>query len=565
MCSDPKSFQSASISPLSSIPVSSDADTNVGEADYVVVGGGLTGCAIASLLSQDEPSLHILLVEAGNDASDDPKTKDVSGAFALAGSNLDYNYRTTPQTNTNNRVHTVTAGRVLGGGSILNYGLWARGDAADYDQWAQMVGDRRWSHKGLLPYFKKSEKHFQAKQAPEHRGSYGPISVTSVFESDPNRRYGLREPIKSAWEEQGLKLNPYGDCGSLNGICEALENWNNGERQPSNIAYSLKGVEVLAGAVVHKISVIRSSGGRLKASNIVLEDGRKIKARKEIVLSAGTIKTPQLLMLSGIGPASLLSTHGIPVVQENCEVGKNYFDHFALFQLWKLRNPEKGLSMGGSGWDHPAFAKGLPCDWTINEGTPSDMLIPATQLDAAKGKTNEQSDLDPVRARVETMVFYSPLGAPVPMDGSYIVTSTMLLLPTSRGDLQVTSSSPRDPPKVNPNFYDTNMDRVALQHGVRRVMETLTKTETGKKYVEREEAPEGMPSLSTDSSDGDIDARIRSAGMSHAHAAGTAAMGKVVDSRLRVYNIAGLRVADASVLPLAIGGHPQATLYGLAE
>ncbi|KAL8665434.1 MAG: hypothetical protein Q9168_007706 [Polycauliona sp. 1 TL-2023] len=560
-----ESLQSTLGGLLPSRLTSAQTDTNVDEADYVVVGGGLTGCVIASRLSQSNSNYQVVLVEAGIDASDNPLTKDIGGAFALAGSDLDYNYKTTSQANTKDRVHTATAEKVLGGGSILNYGLWARGDARDYDQWAATVGDKRWSYTGLLPYFKKSEKHFQAGQAPENRGSDGPMRITSVFESDPKRRYGLREPIKAAWEESGLHENPYGDCGSLQGICESLENWNHGERQPSNLAYCLKKVRVLTSAVVHKVDMVDELQGRPRASSVTLADGRQIKARKEIILCAGTVKTPQILMLSGVGPAALLSSHGIPVVQDNAEVGNNYFDHFALFQIWKLRNPEKGLSTGGPGWDNPAFFKGLPFDWTINEGTPSEILRPAMQRDATNGKINDQSLLDPAKSFVETMVFYSPVGAPVPVDGSYVATSTMLLTPTSRGNLQIVSSSPNAAPAIDPNFYDTEVDRTALTHGVRRVLKTLLQTQSGAEYIEREEAPEGMSGLDADSPDADIDARIRMAGVSHAHAAGTAAMGKVVDSRLCVYGIAGLRVADASVFPVAIGGHPQATLYGLAE
>ncbi|KAI4219890.1 MAG: hypothetical protein L6R36_008007 [Xanthoria steineri] len=565
MLSKSEKLQSTLKGLVPSTLASSKVHPSVGEVDYVIIGGGLTGCVIASRLSQHDPNLQVLLVEAGIDASENPLTKDIGGAFALAGSDLDYNYKTSPQTNTNDRVHTATAGKVLGGGSILNYGLWLRGDARDYDQWAKLVGDERWSYKGLLPYFKKSENHVKAKQAPEHRGSDGPIRITSVFESDPKRRYGLREPVKAAWEEMGLQENPRADCGSIQGICESLENWDEGKRQPSNLAYCLENVRVLTSAVVHKVIITGDPDGNLKASNVVLADGRQIQVRKEIILSAGTIKTPQILMLSGIGPAGLLSGQGIPVVKDNAEVGNNYFDHFALFQTWKLCNPEKGFSTGGPGWDEPALSKGLPFDWTVNEGIPSSLLRSAMRMDAANGKMNDESLMDPAKAFVETMVFYSPVGAPVPVDGSYIATSTMLLVPTSRGSLQLVSSSPEDPPAIDPNFYDTKVDRTALIHGVRRVLRALLQTTSGNEYVEREEAPEGMPSLSADSSDAEIDARIRMAGVSHAHAAGTAAMGKVVDSHLRVLGIAGLRVADASILPVAIGGHPQATLYGLAE
>lgn len=175
-------------------------------------------------------------------------TRDLGGAFALAGSELDYNYKSTPQPNTGDRVYPIIAGKVLGGGSILNYGGWARGDISDYDQWVKTVGDERWSYKGLLPYLKNSENHFEAKKDPEQCGYDGLMWVTSVLQSDPKRRYGLREPIKVTWEELGLKQNPRGDSGSLTGICEFLENWKDGQRQPSNLAYSLEGVRVVTRA-----------------------------------------------------------------------------------------------------------------------------------------------------------------------------------------------------------------------------------------------------------------------------------------------------------------------------
>ena len=535
------------------------------EVDYLVIGGGLTGCAVAARLHQGDPSLQILVLEAGTDATDNPQTRGLAGALTLAGSNLDYDYKTAPQPNTNDRTHTITAGKVLGGSSILNYGGWARGDASDYDQWAQIVGDERWSYTGFLPYLKKAERHFDARQNLEHRGLDGPIHVTSVAESNPKYRYGLREPIRSAWEELGVQCNPNGDCGSLAGICELLGNWRNEQRQPSHSAYGLRASHYITGATVHKIIFTRDQTGNPTAEGVVLTDGRQYKARKEIILSAGTIRTPQILMLSGIGPANLLSKFDIPLLFENPEVGRNYFDHFALFQLWKLRNPEKGLSMGAEKWDDQNTYRGLPCDWAVNEGTPPDLLGPALQADMKSGKVADQSLLDPRRCLVETMIVYSPVGAPVPVDGTLITSSVMLLLPTSRGSVRIRSASPTESPVIDTKFYDTETDRTALIHGVRRVINLLLGTSIGKSYIESETAPPEMPPLTEASSDADIDSRIRMTGLSHAHSAGTAAMGKVVDSELRIKGVKGLRVADASIFPTPIGGHPQATLYGVAE
>ena len=216
-------------------------------------------------------------------------------------------------------------------------------------------------------------------------------------------------------------------------------------------------------------------------------------------------------------------------------------------------------------WSDPAFYKGLPCDWAVNGGVPLHLLEPALRADAANGKLSDVSLLEPKRCHIETMVVCSPVGAPVPMDGSYIATSVMLLVPTSRGSVSIVSTSPDDAPAIDPNFYDTEFDRSALIYGTRRVTTALLGTSAGQAYIDSEGAPPGMEPLTMESSDADVDARIRMAGLSHAHSAGTAAMGKVIDTHLCVRGVKGLRVADASVFPVAIGGHPQATLYGVAE
>ncbi|KAL2216849.1 putative glucose dehydrogenase [Thermoascus aurantiacus ATCC 26904] len=538
------------------------------EADYIVVGGGLTGCAVAARLKQGNPSLDVLILEAGVDPADNPNTKSFTGCLALLDSDLDWAYQTVPQANIQNRVHTIHAGKTLGGGSVTNLGGWARGDAKDYDQWAKVVGDDRWSYKGLLPFFRKSERFFDSKADPEQHGFDGPICVTSVSASDPQRRYPLRDPVRAAWEELGVKYNPDSCSGSTAGLCEYLENWHDGQRQPAHLAYGLEGVRVITGATVHRVVFSKDADGQQVASSVLLADGRQFTARKEIILSAGAVRTPQILMLSGIGPADTLSKHGIPVVSENPEVGKNLLDHFCLYQVFKLRNPEKGFALGSPLLADPAYFKGLPADWAVNEAVPSHLLEPAVQEDEASlAKTRSTADtralLDPGRSHVEILVVYTSLGPP--MDGSLITTSTMLLLPTSRGTITLASASPSDPPVIDSNFYSTHADRVSLIYGTRRVLQALLDTAAGKEYIESEVPPPGMPPLTPQSTDEEIDARIRAAGVAHYHPEGSAAMGEVVDPELRVYGVRGLRVADASVLPLAIGGHPQATLYALAE
>jgi choline dehydrogenase-like flavoprotein len=536
------------------------------EADYIIVGGGLTGCVVASRLKQADPHLEVLILEAGADESDNEATKTFASLFSLLDSDLDWSYKTTPQKNTAGRVHPVHAGKALGGGSVTNFQGWSRGDARDYDQWAKMVGDKRWSYDGLLPYFRKSETFFDRDADPAQHGFHGPIHVAAVSEGPSGRKYPLRKPISDAWLEVGETLNPDGCSGNLAGVCEFYESWHNGRRQSANEAYSLQRVARITEAVVHRVEFTKTHRERI-ASGVVLADGRRFKARKEVILAAGALRTPQVLMLSGIGPHDTLEKFDIPTVVDVPQVGTNLTDHFALYQLYKLRNPERGLALGSPVLSDPSFLQGFPCDWAVNQAVPRDILGPALRKDEQTGHTTgDESLLIPGRPLVETLAFYASGGVPgVPTDGSVIMTSVMLLGATSRGVISINSADPTDPPLVDANYFDTEVDKVTLIHGVLRTMQALLTTSALEEYIETEMPPPGMAALSASSSDAEIEARIRATGLAHHHSSGTAAMGTVVDTDLRVNGVRNLRVVDASVLPISIGGHPQATLYAVAE
>lgn len=281
-------------------------------------------------------------------------------------------------------------------------------------------------------------------------------------------------------------------------------------------------------------------------------------------MATGALKSPQLLQLSGIGPASLLASHSIPLVHDAPSVRANLFDHFAFFQVFKLRGPERGLSLGHPNLTDPAFMKGIPLDWRVNEALPTTLLHQAL---AADGDSLDSQDLGKNgRPHVETMVLYHPFVPGIPVDGSFVGTSVMLTLPTSRGTVRLASSSSDDQPLIRPNYFATAMDRAVLVHGVRRLLQCLTGTAAGKDFVEGEVAPvPGMEPLTLESSIEEIEDRIRAVGSPHFHPAGTCALGSVLDPELRVKGVRGIRVADASVFPAPVGGHPQATLYALAE
>ncbi|ETS75371.1 hypothetical protein PFICI_12315 [Pestalotiopsis fici W106-1] len=525
-------------------------------ADYIVVGSGVTGSVIASRLSESSPKLKVILFEAGADPSGEPAAAGFLSGLALQNGQFDYASASEPVPTTANRMHTLSAGKALGGGSILNYGGWLRADAADYDEWADVVGDRRWSHEGLKPWLRKSESYYDRAADPEEHGFDGNMHVTSISASESGeRKYPLRETVKDAWLELGVPLNLEKKDGFIGGLTEMYENSREGMRQPSNTAYSLAGVDVHTETAVHKVIFSGTT-----AMGVQLVDGRKVSARKEVIICAGAYRTPQLLMLSGIGPSDVLKEHGIPLVHESSHVGQNLHDHFAIYLAFRLRDPSLGYALGSPLWQNPALYKALPWDWIVSQALPSEII---GRHENAKNKEK--------RNLYEILTAYVPPGIPgIPVDGTHIATSTMLLLPNSRGSVSIRSAKPDDAPLVRPNYLSTPFDTDTLVHATRQTLRLMLATEHMKPIVEGETPPsgdglDGLQPITIDSTDEELEERIRRTGMQHSHSGGTAAMGSVVDGYGKVLGVDRLRVADASIVPIPLGGHPQATLYAMAE
>ena len=532
-------------------------------ADYVIVGGGLVGCVIASRLSQNDE--EVILLEAGPDATGNPAARFFLSGLSLQGGELDYAYPSDPVATTANRVHHLSAGKALGGGTVINFGGWLRGDAADYDEWAEVAGDKRWSYKGLKPWFVKSEKFYDSGADPQEHGFDGPMYVTSIAAADEGqRKYPLRETVKDAWAELGVPHNVDRENSASVGVNEMHENSNKqGMRQPSNVVYPLDRAKVFTSTPVYRVIFDGTEAAGIKATGVELVDGRKVTARKQVIVSAGAYQTPKILMLSGIGPSTDLANHGIPLVHESPYVGQNLHDHYAIHLAFRVRDPSLGYAFGGASFPHdPAFLKGLPWDWIANKPLPGEIL------------SKHQHETKPgweKRNVYEVLTAYVVPGIPgIPIDGTHLATSTMLLLPTSRGSVTIRSNSPTDLPRVQPNYLSTQLDRDTLVHATRTTVKLLTATENLKQIVESESPPvkeglEGLAPLTVDTSDEAILERLQRTGEQHQHSGGTAAMGKVVDGEGRVFGVTGLRIADASIIPVPLGGHPQATLYAMAE
>ncbi|KAK9769645.1 putative Glucose-methanol-choline oxidoreductase [Seiridium cardinale] len=259
----------------------------------------------------------------------------------------------------------IVVGGGLGGGTVINKSMegvsmmtnmfsttqWVRGDRVDYDEWAQIVGDERWGYDGQLPYFKETETHWTFANAYQH-GYHGNQKIQSALST--NRSSPLREKVYQAWHEIGLKDAPYmdNDGGEPIGICDYSENRNKGRREIASAVYPLDGVTVSTQTLVANIILYRpDSESEYVVKGVRLANGTEILGR-QVLLSAGAIRTPQLLMLSGIGPIGELAKHAIEHKVESPDVGRNLADHVLIQQFRKIKNPDQDWAVRS---DNPIF------------------------------------------------------------------------------------------------------------------------------------------------------------------------------------------------------------------
>lgn len=512
--------------------------------DFLIAGGGTVGCVLAARLSHAGHT--VALFEAGPEDYSEQVMSPLA-APTLHRSPLEYNFTSTKQPNLAGRQVPNYGGRLLGGSSAVNYANWTRCHSADYDAWAALVGDMRWSYAGLLKYFKKTEHHHDQSGSPEVHGFDGPIHTTAG-----TRKYPLREPLGTALSEAGLRSNADANGGCPFGYALLTENWRNGKRQPAGKIYDLSKTTVFTDAVVTNIIIDKE---RKLATGLHLLDGRTFAAGKEVLVCCGSFKTPQLLMLSGIGPLEHLTSHGIRGIVD-LPVGQNLHDHLTATMYWKLRNPERGLAIGHPDFMKPEFMEGNPIDWIVTSSIGDD-----SKGSRSNGTLSTDPPTSEARGHVEFFISYAPIAAPYffnhSLAGTHISSPILGLLPTSRGSVTLASADPTADPVIDPTYMNTEKDRQAMRTGVRLLLRTMLDTNAGRAIVEEETPPPDLPPLSSSSTDEEIDRRLAAIGMSFYQGGGTAAMGSVVDTELRVKGVKGLRVVDASILPLPLAGHYQ--------
>ncbi|OAP59416.1 hypothetical protein AYL99_06714 [Fonsecaea erecta] len=541
--------------------------------DYVIVGGGVAGLVLASRLSKllsPSDTKQILVLEAGTDPSTTDHILTSHGIHLARTSPHSYQLAISPNPNLNGRDTTVPVGKALGGSAAINGGAWTRGPKSDYDLWAKIVGDDSWGYDALLPYMRRVESAVvpegMAKDETQH-GYDGPLKLTPIRALWPSRKYPLRESVQKMWEEAGVRYIPDGNAGDQNGLVEFVEVWANGARQLPSKVFDLSKVDVRTMSVVQRVTFAKVEGLEHPVANGVdLVGGEHVVANKEVIVCAGTYHTPQVLMLSGIGDPAELAKHGIHTTASNLEVGRNVADHLAAGINWKLKYPEKGLSIGSPLFVDPSYFSGWPLDF-IEFGALDELA----RLEALT-KTQEERDLllRPDASHMEIATLYAAMGKrftglDAPLDGSYISTVVAYLTTTSRGSITLQSATVEDPPAIDMNWFATDTDRFGLRESLRKAASVHLETEAGRSFISHEVAPEGYACITKDTTDEEIDNRIAEFGYSFDHPMGSCAMGKVVDSHCRVMGVRGLRVVDASVFPVPMACHPQSVVYATAE
>lgn len=516
--------------------------------DYIIVGGGNAGCVLANRLTASEKH-SVLLLEAGSGRQS--FWVPIPAGFSKLLSTTTHNWlmRSEPEEATKNRRIPIPLGKGLGGSTLINGMIYVRGQPQDYDGWAQR-GCPGWAFDDVLVYFKKIEDY--DGKAGDLRAKDGPLPITTVKE-----RPELAEAFISAGEAAGLPRNPDYNADSQDGVGYYQVNQKNGRRVSAKDAYlePARGRSKLRIVTNARVTRVELDQGRATGVTVRTEDGEvRYTARAEVVLCAGAIHTPHLLELSGIGDPEVLKRAGVGIRHPLPGVGRNYLDHYCTRMNWRVSQPitlnEQSRRLG--------LVKAVAEYFTRRTG----ILTLGTGL--AHGFLRTRDGLD--GPDIQLFFIHASYGnaAERKLDTQPGMTvGVTQLRPQSSGCIHLRSPDPHDQPAIRPNFLDAEEDRRCMVEGMK-----MTRDLIDRKPLDPYREEELNPGADC-RSDHDWLEFARRNGQTIYHACGTCRMGgdeaAVVDPKLRVRGIVGLRIADASVMPTIVSGNTQAAVYMIAE
>jgi len=519
--------------------------------DFIVTGAGSAGAVVASRLSESG-RYTVLLLEAG--PPDTNRWIHIPLGFTKTFTNpaVNWKFQSAPQPQLDNRRLYLPRGKTLGGTSSINGMVYIRGNHADYDEWRQR-GCVGWDWDSVLPYFRKAEN--QARGGGEYHGTGGPLNV-----SDQPSRFELSDAVLAACEQAGIPRNPdfngaqQEGCGYYQTTTANRRRWSTAKAY-LDPARSRPNLTIRTGA--HATRLVLTEGRATGVEYLSAEGRQTVTARVEVVVSGGTYGSPQLLLLSGLGPAQHLQDMGIPVVRDMPAVGSNLHDHFNTYMSWRCTRPITLNDLENSwprkiaaGIRYGLFRSGPMASNGIHAGlfTRSDPRLerPDLQINLLEWSTLERS-----RDRV------------IPHRFPGFTLSPVHLKPDGRGTVRLASPDPLAPPTILFDFLRSEYDMRAVVTGI-RLARRIAEQPALLKYVAAEIAP--GPLVTTDA---EMASFVRQTGISNHHPSSTCAMGtgtnSVVDPRLRVHGVDGLRVADASIMPSVVAGNTNAPSIMIGE